>query len=84
MNDARTLNLDELVQYFVMGVDKEGKHVTAQSPNLSVQDMAAMLARANVAVQLQTVMSALAMYRQSHGAGNKASPIWTPDEQRKN
>jgi hypothetical protein len=58
MDNKKMLNLDELKQYIVLGLDKDGNHVTAQSQNMTLQDFAGHLARAQVSVDIQVGISA--------------------------
>lgn len=53
MTEDKSLNLDELAMYVVMGTTADGKYVTAQSPNVTMQDMAGMLARLQVNLHIQ-------------------------------
>ena len=53
MPENKMVNLDELKQWVVIGVDADGEPVIGQSPKVTVQDMASMLARVQVNLQIQ-------------------------------
>lgn len=76
MSDNTTLNLEDLEYYVVLGMTKEGKPVTLQSGRGTLQDMAAMLARAKLALDVETMKAALEGYRKEKE--RKASAIVRP------
>ena len=52
MDEPKILDLATLSQYIVLGVDAAGENVTAQSANVTLQDMESMLARAAVSARI--------------------------------
>jgi len=74
-----TYDLNDLEYYVVLGWTKEGKPVSLRSEGLTVQDMAAMIARANLSVQVEATLIALDKYRHDREmAMTTASPILRP------
>lgn len=45
-NEARTLDLEDLQAYLVIGIQKDGTSVTASSQGLTLPDMGMLLGRA--------------------------------------
>lgn len=74
--EQTTYNLDELAHYVVLGTAKDGRAVTVRSESLTLQDMVALLARADLSVRIETVKIALESYRRDREA--TASPIIKP------
>lgn len=72
----QTYNLDDLAHYVVLGTTKDGKPVTVRSEAMTLQDMVALLARADLSVRIETAKVALESYRRDREA--MASPIIKP------
>lgn len=75
-NGVEQVDLNELDYYVVLGARKDGTPVTLRSETLTLQDMVAMLARADLSVKIETMKVALESYRREKE--RKASPIIQP------
>jgi hypothetical protein len=72
------IDLTKLKNYLLLGTDADGKSVTTGSPNMQLQDMAALLARAQVYMQIDTVKLALNIHLNEQLAAKQASNLLTP------
>ncbi len=77
MTDEQSLNLEDLAQYIVLGVTQEGKHVSAQSPELTIQDTESMIARLQTSLD---IMKIAAGFEQAKTGQVLPGPkLWTPE-----
>lgn len=51
--EAKTLNLEEMRSYLLIGIDKDGEFVTAAPPDLSLPEMGMLLGRAQTDLNIQ-------------------------------
>lgn len=77
MTDEQVLNLDDLQQYIVLGVNAEGKHVTAQSAGLTLQDTEAMIARIQTSIDVMKIAAGVEQARS--GTVVPGPKLWTPE-----
>lgn len=63
MADTKMIELDKMQAFYVLGLDEDGKHVTANSGNITLQDMASFLARARVDLDILIAKTAMEIAR---------------------
>jgi len=75
-NEARTLDLDDLQAYLVIGIQKDGTSVTASSQGLTLPDMGMLLGRANTDLALHVAGAGAfdAMQKMKQARGSIVTP----------
>lgn len=67
---VKTLDLEEMRSYLLIGIDKDGEHVTAASQNLSLPEMGMLLGRAKIDLDIQ--VAAMGAYNAMQAQRQKA------------
>ncbi len=71
-DESKTVSVEDLEYYVVLGMSKEGKPVLWQSNGVTLHDMVQMLARAKLSVDIESMKIALESYRREREAAASA------------